>query len=108
MIMDERLKELDETRRKARHFGGAFRFLFLLSRCSCRACRSRRARAASPVPVYAIGGITPERLPAVLAVGARGVCVMGALMRCPDPDALLRQFCPQKKSPQKTQNIQKK
>ena len=46
MIMDERLRELDETRRKARHFGGAF--LFLLSRCSCRACRSRRARAACP------------------------------------------------------------
>ena len=67
-----------------------------------------RACAASPVPVYAIGGITPERLPDVLAAGARGVCVMGALMRCPDPDALLRQFCPQKKSPQKTQNIQKK
>lgn len=72
-----------------------------------------RACAASPVPVYAIGGITPERLPAVLAAGAWGACVMGALMRCQDPDALLRQFCPQKespqkKSPQKTQSIQKK
>ena len=92
MIMDERLRELDETRRKARHFGGAFLFLFLLSRCSCRACRSRRARAASPVPVYAIGGITPDDVPALEAAGADAIAVSGAILQSPDPVAAMRRF----------------
>lgn len=35
----------------------------------------------SPLPVLAIGGITPERLPAVLAAGAAGACIMSGLMR---------------------------
>lgn len=34
---------------------------------------------AVPVPVYAIGGITPERLPEVLAAGAAGACMRSAL-----------------------------
>lgn len=34
----------------------------------------------SRLPVYAIGGITPERLPEVLAAGAEGACVMSGLM----------------------------
>ena len=39
------------------------------------------ACAASQLPVFAIGGITPERLPAVLAAGAAGACVMSGLMQ---------------------------
>ncbi len=46
-------------------------------------------RAAAGVPVYAIGGVTPERMPAVRAAGAAGACVMSALMTCPDPAAYL-------------------
>lgn len=42
-------------------------------------------RAAAGVPVYAIGGVTPERMPAVRATGAAGACVMSALMTCSDP-----------------------
>lgn len=34
------------------------------------------------LPVYPIGGITPERAPAVLQAGAQGVCVMSGLMVC--------------------------
>lgn len=34
------------------------------------------AEAASPVPVYGIGGITPENLDAVLQTGAAGGCMM--------------------------------
>ena len=34
------------------------------------------AAAASPVPVYGIGGITPENLDAVLQTGAAGGCMM--------------------------------
>ena len=41
------------------------------------------------VPVYAIGGITPERVPDILEAGAAGVCVMSSLMTCDDPAALI-------------------
>lgn len=44
------------------------------------------------LPVYAIGGIKAENAAAVLAAGAAGVCVMGDLMRAPDPAAFLRAF----------------
>ena len=40
----------------------------------------RDCAKASPVPVYAIGGITRERVPEVLAAGAEGACVMSGLM----------------------------
>ena len=33
------------------------------------------------LPVYAIGGITPENLPEVLACGAKGACNMSSAMR---------------------------
>lgn len=36
---------------------------------------------ACPMPVYAIGGINSERLPAVLQVGAAGGCMMSGFMR---------------------------
>lgn len=50
------------------------------------------ADAAGNIPVYAIGGITPARMPAVYTAGAAGACVMSALMTCADPAAYLRQF----------------
>ncbi|MEK7475246.1 MAG: thiamine phosphate synthase [Candidatus Coatesbacteria bacterium] len=37
--------------------------------------------AAAPVPVFAIGGVTPERSRACLEAGAAGVAVLGPLMR---------------------------
>jgi len=37
------------------------------------------------VPVFAIGGITPERINEVLETGAKGVCVMSQAMSCSDP-----------------------
>lgn len=43
-------------------------------------------------PVYAIGGITPERVPSVLQAGAVGYCVMSALMKAPDPVRLIQEF----------------
>ena len=53
----------------------------------------REVCAASPVPVYAIGGIAPENLGQVRRAGAAGACLMSGLMQCPDPArtvALLR------------------
>ena len=37
------------------------------------------------LPVYAIGGITPETAGMAMRAGADGVCVMSGFMRCDDP-----------------------
>lgn len=44
------------------------------------------------VPVYAIGGITPDNVQDVVQAGAAGVCVMSSLMTCDDPAALIHQL----------------
>lgn len=41
--------------------------------------------AAAPVPVLAIGGINAARIAELVAAGAAGVAVMGAVMRAADP-----------------------
>ena len=48
--------------------------------------------AAVSIPVYAIGGISPENIAAVRAAGAAGACVMSGLMEAADPAALLGRF----------------
>jgi thiamine-phosphate pyrophosphorylase len=45
---------------------------------------------AVPVPVIAIGGVTADRVPALLAEGAYGVAVVGAVSEAPDPAAATR------------------
>ena len=40
---------------------------------------------AGLLPVYAIGGMTPEKVPAVLGAGAYGVAVCGAILGAADP-----------------------
>lgn len=44
---------------------------------------------AVSIPVYAIGGISPERMNLVRKAGARGACVMSGLMQCEDAAAYL-------------------
>ena len=44
------------------------------------------------IPVYAIGGICPENISAVLRAGAKGVCVMSSVMKCEEPGELLQEF----------------
>ena len=46
---------------------------------------SRLATVAAPVPVFAIGGVTPERVGSVLAAGAHGVAVRSAILGARDP-----------------------
>lgn len=36
------------------------------------------------IPVYAIGGITPENAGGIIKAGASGICVMSSLMTCDD------------------------
>ena len=47
---------------------------------------------AGAVPVYAIGGMTPEKVPAVLGAGAYGVAVCGAVFGAADPALEARRF----------------
>lgn len=42
-----------------------------------------------PLPVYALGGVTPDNAAAARAAGAYGVAVMGAVMRADDPAAVV-------------------
>jgi len=52
----------------------------------------RWAAANVPIPWFAIGGITLDNLDAVLAAGARRICVVSALLNAPDVAAAGRQF----------------
>ncbi|HEX5045425.1 MAG TPA: bifunctional hydroxymethylpyrimidine kinase/phosphomethylpyrimidine kinase [Candidatus Polarisedimenticolaceae bacterium] len=47
-------------------------------------------RAVHPLPVIAIGNVTPERVGEILAAGAHGVAVSGAVARAADPRAAVR------------------
>ena len=38
------------------------------------------------IPVFAIGGVTAERVPELLACGAAGCCVMSGAMQCSTPE----------------------
>jgi thiamine-phosphate diphosphorylase len=44
----------------------------------------------APLPVFALGGVDPTGAPACVDAGARGVAVMGTVMRAPDPAAVVR------------------
>ena len=46
----------------------------------------------SPVPVYAIGGITSENASLATEKGAKGVCVMSGLMECENPNEYVKAF----------------
>jgi thiamine-phosphate pyrophosphorylase len=52
----------------------------------------RSVRAATPLPLVVIGGITPQRAAALFAAGADGVCVGAAIVRAADPEAAARAF----------------
>lgn len=43
---------------------------------------------AVQIPVYAIGGITPENAQQAVDAGAAGICIMSGLMKCKDPKEL--------------------
>lgn len=48
--------------------------------------------ARSPVPVIAIGGITPENTPPLLQAGVAGVAVISAILGADDPAEVIREF----------------
>lgn len=44
------------------------------------------------IPVFAIGGISPDNIGSVRECGAAGACVMSGFMRCEDPVAFISEF----------------
>ena len=52
----------------------------------------RAVCAAVPLPVIAIGGITPQRVKECRAAGAAGVAVLSPVMRADDPRAAAQAF----------------
>jgi thiamine-phosphate pyrophosphorylase len=48
--------------------------------------------AAVDLPVVAIGGVTVERVPALLRAGAHGVAVVGAICAAADPERAAEEF----------------
>ena len=51
-----------------------------------------RVAAAIPITSVAIGGITADNLPTLLAAGVDNFCVVGAVNHAPDPRAAIRQL----------------
>lgn len=49
-------------------------------------------RRAGTVPLVAIGGLTPERLPGVFAAGADSAAVVTDIQQAPDPEARTREW----------------
>jgi thiamine-phosphate pyrophosphorylase len=55
--------------------------------------RSLRAACSnSPLPVFALGGITPERAAECRQAGASGVALISAIIAAPDPKEATRKF----------------
>lgn len=52
----------------------------------------RAACAAAPLPVFALGGVTAERVPELLEAGCRHAACIGAILHAENPAAAARQF----------------
>jgi thiamine-phosphate diphosphorylase len=50
------------------------------------------SRLAAPVPIFAIGGVAPDRVPAIVAAGAYGLAVRSAILSARDPRVAARGF----------------
>jgi len=54
--------------------------------------RLREACTEAPLPVFALGGLTPERVDDLRSVGCRRAACIGAILHADDPAAAARRF----------------
>jgi len=54
--------------------------------------RLARVCAATSLPIFAVGGVTADRVREVRAAGATGIAVIGAVLAAPDPGAAVRRL----------------
>lgn len=59
---------------------------------AARVARDSRDRESARVPLYAIGGITPERVAECIDAGAHGVAVMGGILTADSIPARVREY----------------
>ncbi len=59
----------------------------------------RRVRKLTSLPVFAIGGIAQDHLPAIIGAGADGVAVISAIAQASDVTAVTRAFVSQFRTP---------
>jgi thiamine-phosphate pyrophosphorylase len=52
----------------------------------------RAVRSMTTLPMFAIGGITPDSAGKILAAGADGLAVISAILNSPDPGSAIRNF----------------
>lgn len=52
----------------------------------------RAARTLTTLPMFAIGGITADRVDDIIAAGANGVAVISAILKAPDLDQAITSF----------------
>jgi thiamine-phosphate pyrophosphorylase len=50
------------------------------------------AASTAPGPIIALAGIGPDNAAQCLTAGARGIAVMGEIMRAADPEAMVRRL----------------
>jgi thiamine-phosphate pyrophosphorylase len=53
---------------------------------------ARLVGLVAPVPVFAIGGLTADRVAATLRAGAHGIAVRSAILGAPDPARAAREL----------------
>ena len=88
-----------EEAREAERLGATFLIAGHIFQTDCKQGLDPRGLAflksvceSVSLPVYAIGGITPERVPLVGEAGAAGVCVMSRFMVCEDLNEEIEAF----------------
>lgn len=52
----------------------------------------RALAKTTSIPVLALGGVTPQKTVSCLAAGAKGVAVMGDILRAPDAEKQMREY----------------
>ena len=78
-----------EEAREGQKLGAAYVTAGHIFATDCKKDVLRQVCAGVDIPVFAIGGISPDNARQAIEAGAEGVCMMSALMQTADPKAFL-------------------